>query len=192
MAHGADLNAVDHKGNSVLHLRPTYARYWVDKGLNVNVVNNRKQTVLHTMLDAGDTSLLFDQYLPVVDVLCRSGFNINAKDELGDTPLHVAYRHVPSALVSMLSMLGGGPQAERAIQSVSMLKKYGANVNVKNNDGKKPAQVMSDVYEIEREYPSEDSDEDRRLFVENSCDEDEYDDGDDEGDDDDDNDNASS
>jgi ankyrin repeat protein len=46
VAHGADINATDDRGNTVIHKAPLYGRYFVDCGADIRTTNNRGYTPL--------------------------------------------------------------------------------------------------------------------------------------------------
>lgn len=102
LANGADVNAKDVRGETVLHIAPSkeISKLFLVRGLNVNVNRNDGATPLHLAAVYGRHEL--------VDFLIASGANVNAVTKGNITPLH--YAKGP-ATVSRLLSSGAKPNA---------------------------------------------------------------------------------
>ncbi|XP_008215272.1 putative ankyrin repeat protein RF_0381 [Nasonia vitripennis] len=99
--YGADVNAVDANGDTILHLLVVQRDGFVCKkiaelllkyGADVNVANVNGDTPLHTLIGENgrlDTSC----NLELVVYLLEHGADVNAVNAKGETPLHLAVRN---------------------------------------------------------------------------------------------------
>ncbi len=113
LAAGADANAEDFNGNSLLFYASTtkVAELLISKGASINATNNGF-TPLHWAADRGHEE--------VAALLIEKGLNVNAKDEnRGRTPLHFSAH-------------------EGHIEVTDLLIRKEANLNAKTNDGFTP------------------------------------------------------
>lgn len=116
---GATINAKDEDGKTPLfwavwNERPELINLLIRKGANVNERANDGQTPIFEIYGNEDR---FDETL---DSLIKNGGNINIQDKKGKTPLHHA--------ISQFDLI-----------SVRAFVERGANLFVKNNDGRVPA-----------------------------------------------------
>ncbi len=112
-----------------------------DKGANVEIIDKSQETVLHKAASAGDEEVL--QELPFRQI------NINAKNSLGWTALHVAAANGRGSLVRLLLEVGADPEAATLRQinalhlaleskdesSIAVLLEKGSKVDARNADG---------------------------------------------------------
>ncbi|MBW7990743.1 MAG: hypothetical protein FVQ84_12115 [Planctomycetes bacterium] len=95
---GADINVPDDKGNTPLHLaisrrRTSVAKILIERGADVNACDTYlSNTPLHTAAEnedsGGDT--VSTPPLVITKLLIANGVDINARNNLGETPLHRA------------------------------------------------------------------------------------------------------
>ena len=145
---GADVNTADANGNAPLSVTPSarIATMLIERGANVNVVNNRGQSALWQAVSRRDEA--------VVEVLLRAGADVNEADNNGDAPLVPAARAGFWSIVMMLvrsnrlanidALIDDGKTALwLAVKSggdevVEALVKAGANVNIADRFGDAP------------------------------------------------------
>jgi len=116
-----------YAGDTALHLaaaghRTEMVRLFLDAGADVNVPGkHRNATPLHYAADGSVISPDWDpkQQVKTIQLLLKSGANINAQDKNGATPLHRAVR-------------------TRCSAAVKMLLESGANAMIKNKPGSTP------------------------------------------------------
>ena len=128
---GANINALDHEWRTSLHHAVMYSKtetvkFLLDRGADVNVTDTRYNTPLHycygyghgygdrkiakLLLDRGNHLSSYEKY-----------YWLNQKNNDGDTALHLAAQ---------------APQGRSNEETVSLLLSHGADVNIKNKDGK--------------------------------------------------------
>jgi serine/threonine-protein phosphatase 6 regulatory ankyrin repeat subunit A/serine/threonine-protein phosphatase 6 regulatory ankyrin repeat subunit B len=118
LKHKAKIDAVDNHGYQPLHVacrkgHSETVKLMVSYGANINVVNNYRRTPLHE--SAGG-----DKDCPeLCEILLKHKVKIDAVDEHGDQPLHLACRKGHS-------------------ETVKLMVSYGANINVVNNYRRTP------------------------------------------------------
>lgn len=116
--HGVNTNAVDNKGNTILHSfvdvfprrRMAYLPIFLQKSYDVNLKNSR-----------GETLLMMSCHPDVIDCLLNAGAVVNIRDNEGNTALHHAVK--PKKFISEMM---------RA-KVVQLLISKGADVNIKNH-----------------------------------------------------------
>lgn len=115
VSSGADFNAIDHTGNSLLHEAAQFedngagmAQLLIDRGARIGLKNNENKTALHLAVERSNNSM--------VKFLLIKGASINDKDTLGNSPLHLA----------------------QSAEVVSALLEAGANPDLPNKGGVKP------------------------------------------------------
>lgn len=73
----------------------------------------------------GNTLLHFaaaSDNVPLIDSLIKSGVEIDAQNKLGQTPLHIAYKH-------------------GKLETSLLLIRYNADTNIRDNDGNIPSKL---------------------------------------------------
>lgn len=163
--HGSDINSPDNAGDYPLHVaarnaQVAIARLMLDHGARLDVRDSMGRTPLHLALAAGRIELaemLFDAAVTespqtllfalvrvgsadrdALNLLRRRGADINAQDETGRTPLHMAVAAGRAALAKRLILAG-------------------ADVNLTDTDGQTPLALASrrgdaDLVRILRQY----------------------------------------
>jgi len=88
-----DVSTKDHLGNSPLHNVEFIeeAEILIDRGADVNVKNSKKYfTPLHELCRKSIDSKGY--YIEIIDFLLDMEAEINARDHIGNTPLHLSYQ----------------------------------------------------------------------------------------------------
>lgn len=111
---GVDINTRCSKGKSVLHytnydldVELKMFNYILDKGLDINSIDNNGGNILHNEDLEIDNELL--------NLFIKKGINVNHQDKDGNTPLHIAYRYGDKYKIKTLIPF--------------------SNTRIKNNDG---------------------------------------------------------
>ncbi|MDE2874588.1 MAG: ankyrin repeat domain-containing protein [Gemmatimonadota bacterium] len=116
VAAGADVNAWDDEGRTLLHRALTMsgrvpasvlnvvASALLEAGADPNARDLQGRTPFHTVAGTGDSSFL-------VDILAAAGADINARDNSGQTPLHIALGGYDPATVRALWRAGADTAA---------------------------------------------------------------------------------
>ena len=123
LRHGADVNAVDHDGATVLFkavynpkANPRVVTALIKAGARVNDLmdlnfiapppwnRDRRRTALHYAASVAP--------LAVVNLLIKKGANVNVADKKGITPLMVATTHGRTEVVKVLLRAGAAPSAK--------------------------------------------------------------------------------
>lgn len=139
---GADINAKNEYGDSLLHIisfdycfcgiEKKYVsmekvfKLLITEGANVNAKNSTGATPLHYgahIIYCGTEELSYS----LIKLLIKSGANINDKDDDGDTPLH-------SIIWNVLANENFGEY----IKYIKLLIEEGSDVNIRNKDGLTP------------------------------------------------------
>ena len=141
LKHGATMNAGDEDYQKPLLLAFCFPdriviRTLLDRGANVNAEDNRDRTTLRPVfLEADDCSE--EIFVDVVRMLIERGADVNTPDHEHEAPLHLASR--------LLSF-----------EVAWLLRRHGACLTVKNEDGKTPFQLVRESMKEEMELlPSE-------------------------------------
>ncbi len=136
ISHGADVNGKNDSGQTPLHWACSgknieWAKYLLERGADANIGDNYGNVPLRYLVkDAARYEQGFDDVvakdtMKMIDLLIENGANVDAKDIHGETPLYVA------------ALYGG-------IDVFKYLIEHGADINIKNNDGKSVHQVVSE------------------------------------------------
>ena len=146
-----DINAQDSAGKTPLHLAiqngdDIIVTDLINHGANPNIRDEAGNTPLHLAVRTGNPGI-------VKSILAHSKADINAQDRDGNTPLHVAIGN--EGMVEIL--LANGADANipnnrgnsplhltdrSPASTIRLLKKHGANIHAKNNDGQTPYQAV--------------------------------------------------
>ncbi|KAK1566077.1 ankyrin repeat-containing domain protein, partial [Colletotrichum navitas] len=112
-----DLTISDYSGQTPLFemsawssTSPLNAKLMIGAGVNVAHRNNKGQTFLHVVCSK-ETYNISDAFLDFVQWVFEQGFDINARDDTGRTPLLEAVRAGEGTLVSVLLQHGADPDA---------------------------------------------------------------------------------
>jgi ankyrin repeat protein len=145
LAKGSDVNAVDHAGNTALHLaaksRQAIVQMLLDNGAEIDASANDGRTALINAAESCRPD--------IVRLLIEKGANIKRKDSLDWSALHYAAFEGSATVVQMLlekgadlEMIGGYGRtplhcaASRGRETVvQILVQKGANVRAKSRDG---------------------------------------------------------
>ena len=156
LAAGAKLDARDFCGRQPIHWaaqfgRTEVIRLFLERGCDSNVLDDDGCTPLHWATGSIGTSFIHisqitnTSFLECVNLLLRNGSNVNARNAAGLVPLHaVSFIPDPSQrlLTGELKYPVGIDSTIMAI--VRTLIKYGADPNVRSNDGISPMDMADD------------------------------------------------
>ncbi len=122
---GANINNTMNNGNTLLHSAANseiaeISEYLIQKNLDPNSNNKDNETPLHKLCDN-----VSENNVAIAEVLINGGADINAKDTFGNTPLI-------SAIMTNNTQL------------VAHLIQKGADLKIKNNDGKNAEDIMAE------------------------------------------------
>ncbi|MEL6255370.1 MAG: ankyrin repeat domain-containing protein [Bacteroidota bacterium] len=101
--------------------QPEEIQRLINAGADVEAVNFKGKTALHTAAKAGFTK--------VIEVLLENGANIESRDSQGETPLFSAFRSTIR-------------KKEKLLQTINQLLEKGANIEAENKKGKKAKEVL--------------------------------------------------
>ncbi len=164
--HGAEVNGKDpQSGITALHVavqrgNAEIVRLLIKRGARVNIPDNAGDTPLHAMALNYNYRENHEQ---IIDILLRAGADINRKNNRGRTPLHKAAiyneRTVVRDLLKYHAALNlqdddGNTALNLAVRNlqrysswrpyrevITMLLRYGADINIKNKVGKSAADI---------------------------------------------------
>jgi len=143
------LNINSSEGYSLLHYavmdeQKEMAKFLIDRGLSVNITDNKENTPLHLAAGSGN--------LEMVALLISAGADINAKNSYGTTPIHEACWKGNGEIVDFFLSKNakidekdshGNTSLHDAVwyeqyDIVELLIAAGADVNIRNNNGELP------------------------------------------------------
>lgn len=139
IAKGASINEVDRAGYSILHYAVDFANEQVFDFLlkcisSVNQQNRlERETPLHLAVKGENRNIIV--------LLCKAKADVNVKDRLGNTPLHLAVGKINVKK----ERRSYREKHEVDQETVELLIKAGANVNEKNNLGKTPLHIVVEL-----------------------------------------------
>ncbi|XP_058801041.1 ankyrin-1-like [Phymastichus coffea] len=164
---GFSVNSVDIRGNTPLHNaamrdRPEIIEMMLKRFKNVNTTNNRRETVLHVIVDNSIDHINKqhkEEYVKFVRTLLSKGANINKVNEDGYNAVQLAIMRIHPRILQMLKNYGakfnepynGGNflhlfsqksnknlNVKNYEEVVGLLVSGGCDVNAKDNEGMTP------------------------------------------------------
>lgn len=141
LSNHADIGMKDNDGQTALAYAVQYKQenmvdYLLSKNADVDVVNEQGQSLAILALEAYGISMsenvpdLVEDQKKVVNIMTllhKWGINWDIQDENGDGVLHIAARKHPSF--------------------IPLLVGFGAKIELKNNDGKTPADIFTETFQ---------------------------------------------
>ena len=100
---------------------PEEVQKLIDAGANIEAVNSKGKTALHTAAKAG--------FSKVIKVLLKHGAELESRDHQGETPLFSAFR---SSI----------RKKEQLLESIRLLIEKGANLQAENKKGRSAKEVL--------------------------------------------------
>ena len=150
---GAEVNRSDNDGMTPLlccaigpYRSGEVARLLLKKGANVHAKNSHGQTPLHLASE--------NNFPEIVALLLAFGADVDAQDDSHMTPLHVALSSSSwSSGTSCSSWSSWSCSSSEDLKKViDLLLEHHANVHLRNDDGKTPLQIASEL-EMEWLFP---------------------------------------
>jgi len=163
LEHGADVGAqANTEHPTPLHLASYYggfkvAKLLLNRGVNINVRDEKCQTPLHKALtDLDNTvSALWDYYVDAVRFLLDHGADLDAEDNNHSTPLHVISKYGNTKATQLLLEHGARADATdndhstplhvaiqyNNVEAARLLLEHGARVDALDNDHFTPLHV---------------------------------------------------
>lgn len=155
LSHGADVLQKNHKGKTVYERNIPLIMTHLIRALQKQPCHSIVENTLNHIVQH-KTDLFYHLLIPnlfwsgrkdvftAIQFLLKNKIPINQQDKNGDTPLHIAIREF---ITHPCDSRSSGPNWEFPIYLVKLIKlfvKNGANLNVKNNDRKKPIDLLQD------------------------------------------------
>ena len=113
LAHGADINAKDNRGRTVLHKvhseSAEFVAFLLERGADVNMRDANGETPLFVTISQGSWQM--DRTRTVIDLLLANGGDINAANNKGQNVLDKARAARPE-LVAFLLDRGADPNSD--------------------------------------------------------------------------------
>eukprot|EP01064_Diplonema_japonicum_P035072 TRINITY_DN7486_c0_g1_i1.p1 TRINITY_DN7486_c0_g1~~TRINITY_DN7486_c0_g1_i1.p1 ORF type:complete len:507 (+),score=87.33 TRINITY_DN7486_c0_g1_i1:601-2121(+) len=146
LRYGADINAADAEGNTVLHLCRSVGdcTFFLEKGADPNAKDKRGNTPLHLSCEIG-------AHVMLVPLLVQNGADVNSRNLNGETPLHKCREnHKQEECVRVLLHHGADPTLRDELggtvlhasclkeKVISLLIDQGVDVNAKDAKGETP------------------------------------------------------
>ncbi|XP_023315393.1 uncharacterized protein LOC106652425 [Trichogramma pretiosum] len=158
LSKGADVNVLNDKGETALHVAITQdnvplVKFLLDKGANLESRTKTRDTALHLAVADNSSSTARDN-LQLVSYLLTRPFDVRARNIYGETALHNAVKFSDKRVVELLLVNGFQPndvtnngstalhyalcrprKYEQLLDIISLLMQFGAEINVKNKLG---------------------------------------------------------
>lgn len=162
LAAGADIDARNEGDETPLHIAVkrkdwSKVKYLIKHKADKNAVDSKGDTALHMLMKLPDWNVW--DILPTLNLLIKSGANLEIKDDLGNSPFHLAVKESPSCVrhmkyflseadVNTYDNLGNTPLHTAAWRGQEMLVRhlinYGADVHAVNHEGKTATDIAQE------------------------------------------------
>lgn len=124
--HGADTNIADNKGETPLHLAAyngwlPIIQILIEAGADINAVDRTGSNIVHCICD----SFFIPTTENVAALIPTLNINLDIKNNIGQTPLHILALHAQMDLMKVFIKMGADPFIEdsQSMTSLEVLKK---------------------------------------------------------------------